>query len=179
MHVSGGVQHAFNSKWMVSADYTHEQGNHGFRRYQYQAGFTLFSPLVPSDVDDQRAVVPNITVFKSDNRSSYNGLLTPPAGQRVTAIKFNRKLHFVARLEPWGCILGELFDYVNGVCNPLKPFGKGDYGPSGEDVLSRFVLAGTLKVPGAVRANYSHASGKRPAVYVDYYHSGHRPRRWL
>jgi hypothetical protein len=162
MHVSGGVQHAFNSKWMVGADYIHEQGNHGFRRYQYQAGFTLFSPLVPSDVDDQRAVVPNITVFKSDNRSSYNGLLLHLQGN------VSRRLNLIAnytlsRGSTWGCILGELFDYVNGVCNSLKPFGKGDYGPSGEDVLSRFVLAGTLKVPGGFElTTLTQAESARP-----------------
>ena len=50
--------------------------------------------------------------------------------------------------ETWGCVLGELFDYVNGVCNPLNAFAKGDYGPSGEDVLSRFVLAGAFHIPG-------------------------------
>jgi hypothetical protein len=162
IHVSGGVQHAFNSKWMASADYIHEQGNHGFRRYQYQAGFTLFSPLVPSDVNDQRAVVPNITVFKSDNRSSYNGLLLHLQGN------VSRRLNLIAnytlsRGSTWGCILGELFDYVNGVCNPLKPFGKGDYGPSGEDVLSRFVLAGTLKVPGGFElTTLTQAESARP-----------------
>ncbi len=50
--------------------------------------------------------------------------------------------------ETWGCVLGELFDYVNGVCDPLNAFRKGDYGPSGEDVRNRFVLAGTFHLPG-------------------------------
>jgi len=50
--------------------------------------------------------------------------------------------------KTWGCVLGELFDYVNGVCNPLNAFAKGDYGPSGEDVLNRFVLAGVVHAPG-------------------------------
>jgi outer membrane receptor protein involved in Fe transport len=147
IHITGGVQHAFNSNWMISADYIHEQGNHGFRRYQYQAGFTLFSPLVADDVNDQRNVVPNVTVFKSDNRSSYNGLLIHLQGN--VSRRFNLVANYtLSRANTWGCVLGELFDYVNGVCNPLNPFGKGDYGPSGEDVLSRFVLAGTLKIPG-------------------------------
>jgi hypothetical protein len=44
-------------------------------------------------------------------------------------------------------VLGELFDYVNGVCNPLDPFAQGDYGPSGEDVRDRFVLAGVFRLP--------------------------------
>ena len=30
----------------------------------------------------------------------------------------------------------------------LNAFGPGDYGPSGEDVRHRFVLAGTVHVPG-------------------------------
>jgi hypothetical protein len=48
-----------------------------------------------------------------------------------------------------GCVLGELFDYVNGVCNPLQPFAAGDYGPSGEDVRSRLVIAGRRMHPKA------------------------------
>ena len=43
IHATGGMQYAFNSKWMVSADFTHEEGNHGFRAYNYNAGFTLFN----------------------------------------------------------------------------------------------------------------------------------------
>jgi hypothetical protein len=50
-------------------------------------------------------------------------------------------------------VLGELFDYVNGVCNPLAPFSKGDYGPSGEDVLSRFTLGGIVYVPGGFQVS--------------------------
>ncbi len=156
IHATAGVQHAFNSEWMLSADFTHEEGNHGYRRYQYQAGFTLFSPLFspgnncPASedaIDCQRNNIPNITVFKSDNRSSYNALLIHLQGN--VSRRFNLVANYtLSRGSTWGCVLGELFDYVNGVCNPLHPFGKGDYGPSGEDVLSRFVLAGTLKVPG-------------------------------
>ena len=44
LHASAGVQHAFNSHWMLGADWTHEEG-FMLRRYQYQAGYTLFSPL--------------------------------------------------------------------------------------------------------------------------------------
>jgi hypothetical protein len=162
LHVSGGVQHAFNSKWMVSADYIHEQGNHGFRRYQYQAGFTLFSPLFASDVTDQRNNVPNVTVFKSDNRSSYNGLLLHLQGN--VSRRFNLVANYtLSRGSTWGCVLGELFDYVNGVCDPLHPFGRGDYGPSGEDVLSRFVLAGTLEVSGGFEiTTLTQAESARP-----------------
>ncbi len=60
-------------------------------------------------------------------------------------------------------MLGELWDYVNGVCNPLNPFGPGDYGPSGEDVTHRFVLAGTLYVPGGFElTTLTQAESARP-----------------
>jgi hypothetical protein len=34
--------------------------------------------------------------------------------------------YVLSRANTWGCVLGELSDYVNGVCNPLNPFGPGD-----------------------------------------------------
>src|SRR5262249_40693205 len=53
----------------------------------------------------------------------------------------------LATAKTWGCTVGELFDYVNGVCDPLHAFAPGDDGPSGEDVRHRFVLAGTWHAP--------------------------------
>jgi hypothetical protein len=162
LHATAGVQHAFNSKWILSADYTHEQGVHAYRRYQYQAGFTLLSPLFPPTVLDQRNNVPNTTLFRTDNRSSYDGLSIHLQGSvsRRFSVVANYTL---ANAETWGCVLGELFDYVNGVCNPLHAFGKGDYGPSGEDVRHRFVLAGVLYVPGGVEVTtLSQAESARP-----------------
>jgi hypothetical protein len=124
LHATGGVQHAFNSNWIASADYTHEQGNHSYRAYPFAA-----------------------TVFRSDNRSSYNALMLHLQGN--VAKRFNLVANYtLAKAQTWGCVLGELFDYVNGVCDPLNPFGPGDYGPSGEDVRHRFVLAGTVYIPG-------------------------------
>ena len=142
IHASAGVQHAFNANWTLSADYIHEQGNHGYRAYPYAAGTSLFAPD-PANQD----LVPDVNVFKSDNRSSYNALLVHLQGN------VNRRFNLVANYtlssaKTWGCVLGELFDYVNGVCDPLNPFRQGDYGPSGEDVSSRFVLAGTAYIPG-------------------------------
>ena len=65
--------------------------------------------------------------------------------------------------KTWGCVLDELFDYVNGVGNPLNAFAKGDYGPSGEDVPHRFVLAGTFLTPGGFElALLSQAESARP-----------------
>jgi len=142
LHATAGVQHAFSKNWTLAANYVHEQGNHGYRAYNYIAGFTLFSPDPANQPD-----VPNVTVFKSDNRSSYNALMIHLQGNATR--RFSLVANYtLSRAKTWGCVLGELFDYVNGVCNPLNPFGPGDYGPSGEDVTDRFVLAGTLHVPG-------------------------------
>jgi hypothetical protein len=132
IHITGGVQHAFNQHWLMSADYTHEQGNHGYRAFPF----------------------PSATVFESDNRSSYNALMLHLQGN---SRRFNLTANYqFSRAQTWGCLLGELFDYVDGVCTlqsgpqagQLDAFGPGDYGPSGEDVRHRLVLAGTLHIPG-------------------------------
>lgn len=60
-------------------------------------------------------------------------------------------------------MLGELFDYVNGVCDPLNAFAPGDYGPSGEDIRHRFVLAGTVYIPGGFElATLTQVESARP-----------------
>ena len=156
IHITGGVQHAFGEHWIVSADYTHEQGNHGYRGYNYASddgtgAGNIFTPLIPtSDPNydtDQANVVPNLNLFNSDNRSSYNALMIVAQGN--VAHRFSLTAHYtLSRAQTWGCFLGELFDYVNGVCDPTNAFQRGDYGPSGEDVTHRFVLAGTLHIPG-------------------------------
>jgi hypothetical protein len=150
IHVTAGVQHALNSHWTVSADYVHEQGNHGYRGYNYTPGFTI------------DANAPSLAVFRSDNRSSYNALMLVLQGN--VSKRFNLIAHYTrSSAKTWGCILGELFDYVNGVCNPLNAFAPGDYGPSGEDVKNRFVLAGTLHVPGGFEiTTLTQAEGARP-----------------
>jgi hypothetical protein len=147
LHVSAGVQYQWHKNWIFSGDYIHEQGVHGYRRYNYTSGFTLSSPLFPSDMASQQANVPDISVFKSDNRSSYNAMMLRVQGNMTR--RFNLTGTYVlSSAKTWGCVLGELWDYVNGVCNPLNPFAPGDYGPSGEDVISRFTLAGVVYVPG-------------------------------
>ncbi|MGC2112133.1 MAG: TonB-dependent receptor [Candidatus Korobacteraceae bacterium] len=147
MHVSAGVQYALNSKWTTSADFILEQAMHTYRRYNYTAGYTLSSPLFSPDQATQMANVPDISVFKSDNRSSYKALVLHLQGN--ISRRFNLTANYVlSRANTWGCVLGELSDYVNGVCNPLNPFAPGDYGPSGEDVISRFTLGGIVYVPG-------------------------------
>jgi Carboxypeptidase regulatory-like domain/TonB dependent receptor len=150
--VSGGVQYLWHKNWTLSADYVHEQGVHGYRRYEYTAGTTLLSPLFPQDPQTQMANVPNLSVFKADNRSSYNAMMLRVQGN-VTH-RFNlTATYMLSSAKTWGCVLGELWDYVNGVCNPLKPFAPGDYGPSGEDVLHRFTLAGVVYVPGGFQVS--------------------------
>jgi hypothetical protein len=159
IHTTGGAQHSFNQNWLVSADYVHEQGNHGYRGFGYASAANLFTPLIPaSDPDyatDQANVVPNVNVFKADNRSSYNGLMLHLQGNTR---RFNLVANYtLSKAQTWGCVLGELFDYVDGVC-PNQPgtpnagflnaFGQGDYGPSGEDVRHRIVLAGIVHIPG-------------------------------
>jgi hypothetical protein len=162
IHTTAGVEHAFNARWMVSADYTHEQGVHAYRGYKYVPGYTLFSPLFASDPATQGANVPDISVYRTDNRSSYNGLSLRVQGN--VARRFNLiALYTFSKAQTWGCVLGELFDYVNGVCNPLHAFGPGDFGPSGEDVRHRFVLAGTLYVPGGFElTTMTQAESARP-----------------
>ncbi len=166
IHVSGGVQHAFNRDWTVSADFTHEQGNHGYRGYSFTSGTNLFTPLIPaSDPSydaDQQSVVPNLNLFKADNRSSYNALMIVAQGNLNR--RFNLIAHYtLSSAKTWGCLLGELWDYVNGVCDPLNPFARGDYGPSGEDALQRFVLAGTFHLPGGIEfTTLTQAESARP-----------------
>ena len=59
--------------------------------------------------------------------------------------------------------MGELFDYVNGVCDPNDAFAPGDYGPSGEDVRHRFVFVGTFQLPGGFQlSTLGQAESARP-----------------
>ena len=149
IHITGGAQHAFNEHWIVSADYTHEQGNHGYRAYPYT----------------------DVTIFRSDNRSSYNSLmLHAQANMRRFSLTANYTL---SKAQTWGCLLGELFDYVNGVCDPLNAFNRGDYGPSGEDVRHRFVLAGTVHIPGGFElTTITQAESARPFTITNADNSG-------
>ena len=139
LHATGGVQHAFNSYWTASADYTHEEGNHAYRAHPFAA-----------------------TVFRSDNRSSYNALMLHLQGN--VSKRFNLVANYTfSKAQTWGCVLGELFDYVNRVCDPRNPFARGDYGPSGEDVRHRFLLAGTVYLPGGFElTTLTQAESARP-----------------
>jgi hypothetical protein len=187
IHITGGVQHAFNEHWLVSADYTHEQGNHGYRAFPYTGGTDLFTPLIPStDTTAQQSIVPNVNVFESDNRSSYNALMLHLQGNmRRFSLVANYQL---SKAQTWGCLLGELFDYVDGVCQvpktlglpnagQLDAFGPGDYGPSGEDVRHRFVLAGTVHLPGGFElSTINQVESARPITITNANNTG---RIWV
>ena len=187
VHVTGGAEHAFNDRWLVSADYTHEQGNHGYRAFPYTSGINLFTPLIsPADPDfatDQSNVVPNVNVFQSDNRSSYNALMLHLLGNmRRFSLVANYQL---SKAQTWGCLLGELFDYVDGVCQlpsgpdagQLDAFGPGDYGPSGEDVRHRFVLAGTVHfLAGFELSSVTQLESARPITITNADNTG---RIWV
>jgi hypothetical protein len=142
LHATAGIQHAFNANWILSADWTLETGMHGYRRYHYS----------------------NVSVFRSDNRSRYNALALHVQGNVAKRLSLVAN-YTLASAKTWGCVLGELFDYVNGVCNPFDPFAPGDYGPSGEDVRHRAVLAGTFRTLGGFEVTFlGQAESARPFV---------------
>jgi len=158
---NAGIEHEFSGRWHIDIHYEHSTGDHQFRNYQYAAGYTICSPLLPgysgnpadpcagisaADQVIQQASVPNISIYRSDNRSNYNGvsfLLSHSSKWYEFTAHYT-----LSKATTWGAVLGELDDYVNLVSNPLDPFGPGDNGPSGEDVRSRFVLSGILHLPG-------------------------------
>jgi hypothetical protein len=140
LHATAGVEHAFNANWILSADYTVETGMHGYRRYDF----------------------PNVSVFRTDNRSSYKALAVHLQGNVAKRLSLVAN-YTLSSAKTWGCQIGELFDYVNGVCDPFNAFAPGDYGPSGEDVRHRFVLAGTFHAPAGLDVTFlSQAETARP-----------------
>jgi hypothetical protein len=140
LHATAGLQHAFNSNWTISADYTRETGMFGYRNYSY----------------------PRASVYRSDNRSAYDAMSLRVQGS--LAHRVNLTAHYtLSTARTWGCTLGELFDYVNGVCDPNNAFAPGDYGPSGEDVRHRIVVAGTFRAPaGFLLSLLGQAESARP-----------------
>jgi hypothetical protein len=140
LHATVGIQHAINATWMISADYTRETGMHGYRRYDF----------------------PQASVFRSDNRSAYDGLSLRVQGNVSRRMNLTAS-YTLSSAKTWGCVLGELFDYVNGVCDPNNAFAAGDYGPSGEDVRHRFVLVGTFQLPAGFQVSMlTQAESARP-----------------
>lgn len=140
LHATAGIEHSFNSNWTIGADFTRETGMHAYRRYDY----------------------PQAAVFRSDNRSAYDGLSLHVQGNVSRRMSLTGN-YTLSSAKTWGCVLGELFDYVNGVCNVKDAFAPGDYGPSGEDVRNRFVLVGRFQLPGGFQVStLAQAESARP-----------------
>jgi carboxypeptidase family protein len=149
-HVTGGMEHAFNASWTLSTDFTLETGMHGYRRYDFP------NPTFGS-----------IAVYRSDNRSSYKALKVHLQGNVAKRLSLVAN-YTLSSAKTWGCVLGELFDYVNQVCNPFDAFAPGDYGPSGEDVTHRGVLVGTYRAPAGFQLSFlSQAESGRPITLTN------------
>jgi hypothetical protein len=160
---SAGFEHAFSSGWSADATLEHVEGNHEYRRYEYVAGYTI------------PAGEPSVDVFRTDNRSRYDGFTIGMHG-RLTP-NLDLIAHYtLASATTWGATVGELFDYVNGVSNPLDAFGPGDHGPSGEDVRHRLVIAGVWRLPQELEVStLSQFESARPYTMftpVDVNHDG-------
>jgi Carboxypeptidase regulatory-like domain/TonB dependent receptor len=167
LQASVAVEHQFSNDWTGSIQYEHQQGVHQYRRYEYVGGVTLFNA--------DGSAAPDVSVFRTDNRSQYDGL------SFLVRHRFSRRFdltaHYtLAKASTWGAVVGELFDYVNGVTDVRNPFGPGDHGPSGEDVCHRFVVAGTLQLPGRIElSTLSQFESARPftlAMPVDVNNDG-------
>jgi hypothetical protein len=146
---SAGFEHEFNEAWQLTLQFQHHKGNHQYRAYPYVSGISL-----PADS-------PSLTLYRTDNRSRYDGF---SVALRHHSRRLDLMAHYtLASAATWGSVVGELFDYVNGVSNPLHAFGPGDYGPSGEDARHRFVLAGAWNLPKGFEVSMlSQAESARP-----------------
>jgi hypothetical protein len=140
LQASFGVERALTSTWRVGVQYEHHQGVHQYRRYEYISGVTL------------PAAAPNVSVFRTDNRSRYDGVSF--VVQHRFSSRFDLSAHYtLGKANTWGAVVGELFDYVNGVSDVRNPFGRGDYGPSGEDIRHRLVIVGRVELPWKFEAS--------------------------
>ena len=137
IQASAGFERQISSTWRLNIHFEHQQGVHQYRRYEYISGVTL------------PAAAPSISLFRSDNRSRYDGLSFQIA--HSFSHHFELNAHYtLASASTWGATVGELFDYVNGVTDVRNPFGPGDHGPSGEDVRHRFVFSAVWHAPGQI-----------------------------
>lgn len=150
VQASLAVERALNASWRTEIRYEHQEGVHQYRRYEYISGYSL-----PADA-------PNISLFRSDNRSRYDGVSF--GIQHRLSSRLDLSAHYtLASASTWGAVVGELFDYVNGVSNVNRAFSRGDHGPSGEDIRHRFVVTGTLQLPGKIElATLSQFESARP-----------------
>ncbi len=154
VQASFNFEHTFSRSWTLDVRYEHQEGDHQYRRYEYISGYSL-----PADA-------PNVSLFRSDNRSRYDGAAF--GIRHRFSSRFDLSAYYtLASASTWGAVVGELFDYVNGVSNVNDAFGPGDHGPSGEDVRNRFVFAGTLMLPGKIElASLSQLESARPFTLI-------------
>ena len=150
LQMSLGVERVLSRNWRLNIFYEHQQGVHQYRRYEYVSDVTL------------PAAAPNITLFRTDNRSRYDGVAVSVQGH--VSDRFDVSAHYtLAKASTFGATIGELFDYVNGVSDVRNAFGPGDHGPSGEDVRHRFVIVGTVRLPYRIElAMLSQFESARP-----------------
>jgi len=133
LQASAALEHQMGEGWNVAVQFEHQGGMHQYRRYEYVSGISL------------PATAPSTSIFKSDNRSRYDGVAFIV---RHRGGRYDLTAHYTySKATTWGATVGELFDYVNGVTDALRPFGPGDHGPSGEDMRHRFVVEGVFKLP--------------------------------
>ena len=152
LHSSAGVEHAFNSNWMLAADWTHEEGRALLRALSVQGGISRCSRRSsPATMPPRKWTnVPDITVFRTDNRSRYDGMTVHLQGNVTRRLNSGRQLH-ACRRPPLAaaCSASCLITWTACAIRCMRTT-EGDYGPSGEDVTHRFVLAGTLQAPGGL-----------------------------
>ena len=99
------MQYAFTPNWTLSGDYIRITGMHAYRAYDYIPGYSLFSPLYPQDPLSQQGNVPDIQLYKTDNRSAYDALAIQLQGN--FSPWFNLMANYtLASAKTWGCTAG-------------------------------------------------------------------------
>src|SRR5215467_10649312 len=89
LQISLGVERVLSRNWRLNVHYEHQQGNHQYRRYEYMSDFTL------------PAIAPNISLFRTDNRSRYDGVAFQV--QHSFAHRFELSAHYtLASAKTWG-----------------------------------------------------------------------------
>lgn len=150
---SAALAHQINPTWDFALQFEHHKGVHQYRAYQYAPGFTL------------PANAPYLNLYRTDNRSRYDGasIIIHHRAARV-----DLTAHYtLSSAATWGAVVGELFDYVNLVSDPRNAFGPGDYGPAGEDIRHRLVLAAEWNLPhGFQVSTLGQAESARPFTMV-------------
>jgi hypothetical protein len=150
---SAGLEHQFSPSWDLNLQFEHHKGVHQYRAYEYAPGFSL------------PANAPFIDLYRTDNRSRYDGASITV---RHRSARVDLTAHYtLASASTWGAVVGELFDYVNQVSDARNAFGPGDYGPAGEDIRHRFVLAAEWNLPyGFQVSTLGQVESARPFTMV-------------